>query len=108
MSSSNAARDPAQQSRDEVFAHIGREIAKQLGTSMDEEVATAVEKLQDDDVIAFGLVAIREGDDGAERAAHRAIDPAIVRESDRQPEDVIDPLHSALCEIWDSEVAEHE
>jgi len=90
--------------RNEVFEAMGREIARQLGTSMDEHVDSAEAKLEDDDLVGFGLVAMRDGDDGIETVSQRAIDPEIVHESNHDAEQVIDALHSALCRTWDEEV----
>ncbi|ERJ07481.1 hypothetical protein HLRTI_000524 [Halorhabdus tiamatea SARL4B] len=91
---------------DEIFAEIGQTLVEQLGPSMDEEVSSAVEKLEEDDVIAFGLVAIRDGDEGVQSATQRAISPELVQQSDRPAEDVINLLHTKMCAVWDNEVAE--
>lgn len=90
---------------DEVFAELGQKIADQLGCSMDEKVESAIEKLDDDDIIAFGLVALRKND-GLESTAQRAIDPEVVNELDHSAEDTISALHKSLCDTWNSELAE--
>ena len=91
---------------DEVFAELGREIVAQLGPSMDEEVGTAVEKLEDDNIVAFSVVALRETDNGVQSGWQRAIDPERVRESDRDPEEVVEAIHDAMCRVFDEEVRE--
>ncbi|WP_135666630.1 hypothetical protein [Halorhabdus rudnickae] len=91
---------------EEVFTEIGRQLAEQLGESIDEEVSSAVEKLEDDDIVAFGLVAIRNGDEGIQSATQRVIDPEVVQESNKPPEEVIDVLHTKLCSVWETEVAD--
>jgi len=89
---------------DEVFAELGREIARQLGPGMDDHVESAVENLESDGVIAFGLVALRETDDGIQSLGQRAIDPERVRESDRDAEEVVDEIHDTICHVFDEEV----
>ena len=91
---------------DALFAELGREIARQLGTPMDEHVESATETLEDDDIVAFALVAIRDGEDGVQSGSHRVIDPDVVAESDREPAEVIDLLHGAMCQVFDEEVRE--
>jgi len=91
---------------DEAFAELGRVIARQLTTPLDEHVDSAEAKLNDDDLVAFGLVAIRDGDDGLQSASQRVVDPEVVRESDHDPGDVIGALHERLCDTWDEEVAD--
>lgn len=94
---------------DEAFAAIGRELVGQLTDSLDSHVDSAETKLNDDDLIAFGLVCMRWTDEhGVETVSQRAIDPAFVADSPRDPEVVIDAIHDGLCETWDAEVAEHE
>jgi len=90
----------------EAFEEMGRAIAAQLTTPLDEHVDSAEQKLDDDDLVAFGLVAVRDGDGGLQGASQRVIDPERVRESNRDPEAVIGDLHDALCQVWDTEVAD--
>jgi len=89
---------------DELFAELGREIARQLGPSMDDHVEDATEALEDDDMIAFAVVGIAETGDGTQAYSQRAIDPERVLESDREPEEVVDALHEALCHVFDEGV----
>jgi hypothetical protein len=86
---------------------IGEQIAQALTKSMAEHTDSAKEKLDDDDIVGFGLVALRDPDGSAvQSVSQRAIDPEVVRESDRDPEEVVDIIHSQLCDVWDEEVAE--
>ena len=89
---------------DDVFAELGREIARQLGPSMDDHVESATEALEDEDMIAFAVVGIAEREDGMQAYSQRAIDPERVRESDRDPNEVIDAIHEAVCTVFDEEV----
>lgn len=93
--------------KNEVFAELGRAIAEQLGTDRESHVESAIEKLEDDDLVAFGLVAIRDGPEGLQTAGQRCIDPVVVQEDERDPEDVIGALHGTLCNVWDDEVVDH-
>jgi len=68
--------------------------------------ASAKQKLDDDDLVAFGLVAIRNGPDGVESVGQRAVDPQVVATSDHDAETVIESLHDSLCQTWDEEVAD--
>jgi len=90
----------------EAFEELGRAIGAQLTTPLDEHVDSAAETLDDDDLVAFGLVAIRDGEGGLQGASQRVVDPETVRDSDRDPEAVIGDLHDALCQVWDNEVAD--
>lgn len=93
----------------QAFEEIGRAIARGMTESMDTHVASAETKLNDDDLIAFGLVAIRRTDEhGLQEVGQRAIDPEVVMDSDHEPEKVVDALHTALCQTWDEEVADRE
>ena len=90
----------------EAFEEIGKEIARQRNESMDDHVESAAEKLADENLVAFGLVAIREGDDGFEGVSQRAIDPEIVIESDGDGEELVDDLHEELVYLFERGVAE--
>jgi hypothetical protein len=93
--------------KQETAEQIGEHIAQALTTPMDEHVESATAKLDDDDLVAFGLVALRDPEDSAvESVSQRVIDPEVVRESDRDPEEVVDIIHSQLCDVWDEEVRE--
>lgn len=93
--------------RQETAERIGDQIAQALTTPMDGHVDSAKEKLDDDDLVAFGLVALRDPEKGAvQSVSQRVIDPEVVRESDREPEKVVDIIHGQLCDVWDEEVRE--
>lgn len=89
---------------EDAFEELGRAIAEQLETSLEEHVESAEAKLNDDDLVAFGLVAIRDAAVGLETASQRVVDPEVVRESGQDPEQLIDTLHDVLCQTWDEEV----
>ena len=77
------------------------------GKSIAEHQAIAAEKIGDDDIVAFGLVAIRKGADGQyQSATHRAIDVEAVLEADADGEELIDDLHEAMCREFDEKVAQ--
>lgn len=93
--------------RDKAFEELGRELARQVaGPSLEEHVDSAEEKLDDDDLVAFALVAIRNGEDGVQAASQRCVDPEVVIESDREGEEIIDALHMKLVDVFESEVAD--
>jgi len=88
-----------------VFEDIGREVARQLvDKSLADHVESAEDTLNDDDLVAFALVAIREGDDGLQGADHRCIDPEVVIESDRDAEVLIDDLHECLVDLFERRI----
>lgn len=89
---------------DAAFEQLGREVAKQMTKSMDEHVDHAEDLLADDDLSAFALVAIRDGDDGTQSVSQRVVDPEIVLDDDRDREAVIDAYHEAICRVFDLEV----
>lgn len=91
--------------------HIGKQIGQTLDqaldNSIDDHVDSAKEKLDDDDIVAFGLVALRDPEDSAvQSVSQRVIDPEVIRDSDRDADEVIDIIHSQLCDVWDEEVEE--
>lgn len=95
-------------SESEVFARLGREIAEQharaQGETTEQAVESAAEKLTDDDLVAFALVALRHTDAGVQSVSQRHVDPVTVAESDHDPETVIETLHGGLVETFDAEV----
>jgi len=91
---------------DAAFEELGREISRQLNTPMDEHVDHAEQLLNDPDLSAFALVAIRDGGGGTESAAQRVVDPEVVADDDRDAEAVIDAYHEAICHVFDQEVDE--
>jgi len=91
-------------SKKEAFEVLGRAIAQQLETPLEQHVESAEAKLEDDDLVGFGLVAMRNGDNGIETVSQRAIDPEIVHEPDHDAEEVIDAVHERLCRTWREEV----
>jgi len=95
-------------SKNEAVELLGREIAEQYVDARDESieqaVESAVEKLTDDDLVAFALVAMREGPDGVQTASQRHIDPVTVAESDHDVETVIETVHEGLVRTFDEEV----
>lgn len=95
-----------QTTQEEAFEMIGRAIADQLTQTMGEHVESAEEKLADENLVAFALVAVREGDDGLEGTSQRAIDPEVVHESEREPDAVVEDLHNALCQIFDERIVD--
>jgi len=94
----------------EAFERLGREIAEQYaesrGVSTEQAVESATGKLHDDDLVAFALVAMRDGPDGVETASQRHIDPATVAESSHDAETVIETVHEGLVRAFDEEVRE--
>jgi len=92
------------------YKQLGREIAEQYaraqGESTEQAVANAAEKLADDDLVAFALVALRNGDDGVEAVSQRHIDPLMVADSDHDAETVIETVHEGLVRAFDEEVRE--
>lgn len=86
---------------------IGQALDQALGESMDDHVESAKDLLDDDDIVAFGLVALRDPEDSAvQSASQRVIDPEVVRDSNRDAEEVIDIIHTQLCDVFDEEVRE--
>jgi hypothetical protein len=94
----------------EAFEQLGREIAEQYvearGESTEQAVDSAAEKLTDEDLISFALVAMRDGPDGVETVSQRHIDPVAVAESDHDAETVIETVHEGLVREFDQEVRE--
>lgn len=94
----------------EAFELLGREIAEQYaearGETTEQAVESATKKLSDGDLIAFALVAMRDGPDGVETVGQRHIDPVTVAESDHDAEAVIETVHEGLCRTFDEEVRE--
>lgn len=94
----------------EAFERLGREIAEQYldarGESIEQAVESANEKLHDDDLIAFALVAMRDGPDGVETVSQRHIDPVTVAESSHDAETIIETVHEGLVRTFDEEVRE--
>ena len=92
----------------ETFEMLGREIAKQYaearGETTEQAVESAVEKLTDDDLIAFAVVAMRDGPDGVQTVSQRHIDPLTVAESAHDAETVIETVHEGLVREFDAEV----
>jgi len=89
------------------FEALGRELARQLaGPSLEEHVDSATDTLADDDLVAFALVAIRNGEDGPQASSQRCIDPEVVLDSDRDGEAVVDALHTRLVDVFEAEVAD--
>ena len=97
-------------SQTNVFEELGREIAEQYadaqGESIEQTAASAIEKLQDDDLIGFALVAMRQGPDGVETVGQRAVDPVTVAESDHEAEMAIGAIHDGIVQTFDKEVRE--
>jgi hypothetical protein len=93
-----------------VFEDLGREIAEQhadaQGESIEQTAASATKKLQDDDLIGFALVAMRQGPDGVQTVGQRAVDPVAVAESDHDADMAIGAIHDGLVETFDEEVRE--
>lgn len=89
---------------DAAFEQLGREVAEQITTPIEDHVDAAEDLLKDEDLCAFALVAIRQGDDGTQTATQRVIDPEIVQNDDRDPETVVDAYHDAICHVFDEEV----
>jgi len=90
---------------EDIGKQIGQALDKALGERIEDRTEGAKEMLDDDDVFAFALVALRDPEDSAvQSGSARAIDPAVVRESDRDAEEVIDIIHSQLCDVFDEEV----
>lgn len=95
---------------DEVMAELGKEIGRaaysaQGGLSIEEHVELASNKLQSENIVAFGLVAIREVDGKYQKASHRAISHEAALES-RNPDKYVDAMHSDLVDIFNAEVAQ--
>jgi hypothetical protein len=94
----------------EAFERLGREIAEQYvearGETTEQAVESAVEKLTDDELVAFAVVAMRDGPDGVETASQRHIDPVTVAESSHDAETVIETVHEGLVQTFDEEVRE--
>jgi len=94
----------------EAFEQLGREIAEQYaearGESTEQAVKSAAEKLHDDDLVAFALVAMRDGPDGVQTVSQRHIDPVTVGESDHDAETVIEGVHEGLVRTFNEEVRE--
>jgi len=92
----------------ETFEMLGREIAKQYaearGETTEQAVESAVEKLTDDDLIAFAVVAMRDGPDGVQTVSQRHINPLTVAESDHDAETVVETVHEGLVREFDAEV----
>jgi predicted Fe-Mo cluster-binding NifX family protein len=92
----------------EAFEMLGREIAKQYaearGETTEQAVESAVEKLTDDDLIAFAVVAMRDGPDGVQTVSQRHIDPMTVAESSHDAETVIESVHGGLVREFDQGV----
>jgi len=92
----------------ETFEMLGREIAKQYaearGETTEQAVESALEKLTDDDLIAFAVVAMRDGPDGVQTVSQRHINPLTVAESDHDAETVVETVHEGLVREFDAEV----
>jgi len=92
----------------DAFEQLGREIAEQYadatGELIEQATESATEKLHDDDLVAFALVAMRDGPDGVETASQRHIDPVTVAESSHDAETVIETVHEGLVRAFDEEV----
>jgi len=92
----------------EAFEMLGREIAKQYaearGETTEQAVESAIAKLTDDDLIAFALVAMRDGPDGVQTVSQRHIDPLTVAESAHDAETVVETVHEGLVREFDAEV----
>jgi hypothetical protein len=92
----------------ETFEMLGREIAKQYaearGETTEQAVESALEKLTDDDLIAFAVVAMRDGPDGVQTVSQRHIDPVTVGKSDHDAETVVETVHEGLVREFDAEV----
>ena len=90
----------------EAFERLGREVAEQYaaarGESIEQAVESAAEKLHDDDLVAFALVAMRDGPDGVETVGQRHIDPVTVAESDHEAETVIKAVHEGLIRTFNA------
>lgn len=73
---------------------------------IDAHVESAIEKLEDDDLVAFQLVAIRrDGDDGHQDVSQRAVDMEAVMElpeGSRRP--YVSMLHRSMCRVYESDV----
>jgi hypothetical protein len=93
---------------EQAFKQLGRELVRQWadaqGESIEQTTESAIEKLQDDDLVAFALVAMRDGADGVQTVGQRAIDPQVVADSDHDPEDVVETVHEGLVRTFDEEV----
>jgi hypothetical protein len=110
--------DDADGSTADAIDELAGEIASAVhqargGKTMEEHVAGAAEMLADDDLIAFSLVCIREveDDDGTTRlqgGSQRAIDPEAVGHAPGDPEATVDELHSAMVEVFESEIDDQE
>jgi hypothetical protein len=97
-------------SESEAFERLGREIAEQYvearGETTEQAVESAIAKLTDDDLIAFALVAMRDGPDGVQTVSQRHIDPVTVAETSHDAETVIETVHGDLVRTFDEEVRE--
>jgi len=91
---------------EEVSKEIGRGVySAQGGLSIDEHVDIATDKLQSENIVAFGLVAIRKQDGEYMKASHRAISHEMAMQSP-DPAGYVESIHSNLVDIFDSEVAQ--
>lgn len=115
MGSDTPASTDAQQlsSDPDPFREAGKELARTLhaargGMTIEEHADIATDKLNDEEIVGFGLVAIRKTDEGYQAATHRAIDHEAVMEASEatNPDDYINWLHENMVEIFESEVAE--